>query len=53
MVGRETVHFSQAGHMLMLIERGATIAWAMKSIRAAADSAPREMAGRALRPQGE
>jgi hypothetical protein len=53
MVGREIVHFSQAGNTLMLIKRGAAIAWVMKSIRVAEGAAPREIAGRTLRPQGE
>jgi hypothetical protein len=49
MVGRETVHFSEAHSIVNLIERGANIAWAMKSIRVAEGIAPREMPGKALR----
>jgi hypothetical protein len=39
--------------MLILIERGATIAEAMKSIRVAEGITAHEMASKALRPQGE
>ena len=53
MVGRKTVHFSEAHSIVNLIERGANIAWAMKSIRVAAGIAARGMASNALRPQGE
>jgi hypothetical protein len=42
-VRRETVHFSQARHMRMPIERGATITGAMKSIWIAEGRAAREM----------
>jgi hypothetical protein len=47
------VHFSQARCIVMLIERGATIAWAVKSIRVAEGIAAREMVSNASKPQGE
>jgi hypothetical protein len=53
MVWRETVHFSQARSVQLLIERGADIASAMESIQVTEDIAARGIAGKALRPQGE
>jgi hypothetical protein len=52
-VGREIVHCSQARHMRMPIERGATITGAMKSIWIAEGRAAREMTSKTFRPQGE
>jgi hypothetical protein len=52
MVWRETVHFFQARSIVILIERGATIARAIKSIRGAEDVAARGTTGKTLRPQG-
>jgi hypothetical protein len=52
-VWRETVDFSQARGIVILIERGATIAWAMQSIRVAEGIAAREMTRKAFRPQWE
>jgi hypothetical protein len=53
MVGRETVQFSQARNVLMLIEGGANIAREMRSIRVAEGIAAHELASKASRPQGE
>jgi hypothetical protein len=53
MAGRETVHFFHERSMLHLSEHGATVAWAMKSIRVAERAAARGVAGNILRPQGE
>jgi hypothetical protein len=47
------VDFSQACGIVILIERDATIAWAMQSIRVAEDIAAREMTRKAFRPQWE
>jgi len=51
MVWRETVHFPQARSMMIPVERGATIAGAVKSIRVAEGVAARDMAGKSFRPQ--
>jgi hypothetical protein len=53
MVGRETVPFSQARNMLLLLERGAACSGAMKSVRVAEEIAARKMASEGLRAQGE
>jgi hypothetical protein len=47
------VDFSQARGIVILIERGATIAWAMQSIRVAEGIAAREMTRETFRPQWE